>query len=527
MTPLPELPSLIGELRVVLLPATRKDGAVAVELLRRARIDCTPVPDPASLAQALQAPVGALIIADTALAAPGFDAVLVALSAQPAWSDVPVVLMARGNEVSGSESLTAVVDRLTNVTVIDRPTSVRTLSSAVQAALRARRRQYQIRDQLIELRQADEALRLADRRKDEFLATLAHELRNPLAPLRSALQIMELKGGQDAQQTRMIAMMDRQMTVMVRLIDDLLDVARISSGKVTLQRQRLDMRDVIQVAVEAANPAIAAVGHRLQIVEPDEPAFVMGDATRLAQVIGNLLNNSTKYTPPGGELRLIVMLEPDTVVISVQDNGAGIPAAVVERVFDMFAQVNRTLDRAQGGLGIGLSLVRRLLDMHGGSIKATSAGVDCGSTFTIRLPRLVEPVAEPSDPIEVASPDGASRRLRILVVDDNRDAADMLALLLEAGGHEVQTAYDGATAIESALRHRPRVVFCDIGMPGMSGHEVATQLRTDGAHATAALVAVTGWGTDEDKRKAREAGFDFHLTKPVDPRAIEAVLDRL
>jgi len=517
-----------SEARVLVLPATRRDGAVTCDLLRRAGLQCAVVDDAAALAKEIAGPVGAIIITDIALGSSSFGQVLEALAQQPAWSDIPAILMSRANEVGGAESVAAVVDRLTNVTVIDRPTSVRTLLSAVQAALRARRRQYQIRDQLAALRQADEALRLADRRKDEFLATLAHELRNPLAPLRSALQILELRGTQDEQQARLVAMMERQMTVMVRLIDDLLDIARISSGKVVLQRQRLDIRTIIESAVESAQPGVEAARHRLTVSLPEAPALVMGDATRLAQVIGNLLNNAAKYTPPGGHLELAVSLQDESVVIQVTDDGVGIPANLIGQVFDMFAQVNRTLDRAQGGLGIGLSLVRRLLTMHGGTVEAASEGIDKGSTFTVKLPRLPDDVAAVPDP--AGAPDGRGppiRRLRMVVVDDSRDAADSLALLLGVGGHDVQVAYNGPDALAVVAQHRPNVVFCDLGMQGMSGHEVASALRADPRHATAMLVAVTGWGTDADKSRAQEAGFDFHLVKPVDSRAIAGVLERL
>ncbi|MGN6525631.1 MAG: ATP-binding protein [Burkholderiaceae bacterium] len=516
------------EYRVVVLPATRRDGVVASELLRRAGIDCLAVADAAALRQALEGDIGAVVVADTALAEPGFARVADALSSQPTWSDVPVVLMSRAGEASEQEGAYAVVDRLTNVTVIDRPASIRTLVSAVQTALRARRRQYEIRDQIAALSQAQEALRQSDRRKDEFLATLAHELRNPLAPLRSALQVMELRRPADPEQARLLAMMDRQMNVMVRLIDDLLDIARISSGKVTLRRQRLDLRKVIEAAAEAAMPAIAAAGHRLRVSMPEAPVPMLGDTTRLAQVVGNLLNNATKYTARGGELSVTLAAEAGDATITVRDNGAGLPPEVLEHVFDRFAQVNRTLDRAQGGLGIGLSLVRQLVEMHGGSVGASSDGVDRGSTFTVRLPRLSDADGEAAER-RGARPESsaAGPRLSVLVVDDNRDAADTLALLLAAAGHEVHTAYDGVQALASADALRPGVVFCDIGMPGMSGYEVAATLRADAANAGTTLVAVTGWGNDIDKRLAHEAGFDFHLTKPVHAGAIAGVLHRL
>lgn len=515
-----------GELRVFLLPATRRDGTVACEMLSRAGIDAYALESPAAMAQAVSSPIGALVIADTALRTPGFSLVLGALAQQAAWSDLPVVLMSSARDVDES-GMASIVQRLTNVTLIDRPTSVRMLLSAVQAALRARRRQYQIRDQLMALRQADEALRIADRRKDEFLATLAHELRNPLAPLRSALQVMEMGRSNDSQQARLIAMMDRQMNVMVRLIDDLLDVARISSGKVTLQRQRIDVRSVAEVALEAAAPAILAAGHHVHVDMPSEAAYVMGDATRLAQVIGNLLNNATKYTPAGGDIHLHIAVLEDTIIVEVRDNGAGIPPAVLKHVFDMFAQVNRTLDRAQGGLGIGLALVRRLLDMHGGTIEALSEGDDRGSVFIVKLPRLREGGSPQGDKPTREQSGGTVARLRLLVIDDNRDAADTLALLLEIAGHEVQIAYDGPTGLAAAKAHLPHAVFCDLGMPGMSGHEVAATLRGGGVHPSAVLIAVTGWGAEEDRRQAQDAGFDFHLVKPADAAAIGAVLQKL
>ena len=275
-------------------------------------------------------------------------------------------------------------------------------------------------------------------------------------------------------------------------------------------------------------PAIAAAGHRLRVSLPEAPVHVLGDATRLAQVVGNLLNNATKYTGRGGDLSVTLDAAGRDATIVVRDNGAGIPPEVLKHVFDMFAQVNRTLDRAQGGLGIGLSLVRQLVEMHGGSVDADSDGVDRGSTFTVRLPRLSEGDGDAIERRGVRpEPSAAGPRLSVLVVDDNRDAADTLALLLAAAGHEVHTAYDGFQALASAGALRPGVVFCDIGMPGMSGYEVAAMLRADAANAGTTLVAVTGWGNDIDKRLAHEAGFDFHLTKPVHAGAIAGVLHRL
>ena len=508
--------------RVLLAPATRRDGEVACRLFKGEGIDCVQIDSFAQMAQGIREDPGALILTDVALVQQDFKYVLDALADQEPWSDLPIVLLAN----SESELVNGALGRLHNVTVLDRPSSLKNLIGAVQAALRARGRQFQIRRQLIALHQADEALRAADRRKDEFLATLAHELRNPLAPMRSALQIMERRLDDAATRGRLLSMMDRQMNVMVRLIDDLLDVARIASGKVVLQRERLDLRRVVDVAVEGANPVVSSARHRLDVEMPDQPLWVLGDATRVAQVIGNLLNNAAKYTPQGGHIQLRLTANQSEAVISVVDNGAGIPPPLLGKVFDMFAQVNRTLDRSQGGLGIGLSLVRKLVEMHGGVVAAESAGVDKGSCFTVSLPRIAEPeVAGELGP----SPEALAIRgdFRVLVVDDNRDAADLLAMLIASDGYQTRTEYSGEAAIAAADDFRPRVIFCDIGMPEVNGHQVAERIRSNPMHATAVLVAVTGWGTEEDRRQSRNAGFDFHLTKPVRSEALNAVFGQL
>ncbi|MEY4562889.1 MAG: hypothetical protein RLZZ618_2166, partial [Pseudomonadota bacterium] len=488
-------------LRALLAPATRRDGKVAFQVLEQSGIECVVVPSLFDMAAELRKDVGTLILTDAALADPHFDTVLAALSEQEPWSDIPIVVMAQGNDDLASTALR----RLQNVTVLERPTSVRTLIAAVQAALRARERQFQIRDQIEALRQADEALRAADRRKDEFLATLAHELRNPLAPIRSALHIME-RGVEDSQtRTRLLAMMNRQMNVMVRLIDDLLDVARISSGKVTLEHECFDLRKAVDAAVEGARPIVDAASHQLVIEQPDRPVCVMGDATRLAQVIGNLLNNAAKYTPNGGRIELRLQVLDGVAVTTVKDNGVGIPRNMLDQVFRMFAQVNRTLDRAQGGLGIGLSLVHRLMEMHGGAVTAASGGVDLGSLFTVSVPLAPTDVQDQRPHCAEERP-AMDSTYRILVVDDNRDAADLLSLLLSSEGHETRTAYSGSDALTAADEFRPRVVFCDIGMPGLNGHQFASCIKENSIHASTLLVAITGWGTEDDRRQSQQAG---------------------
>jgi CheY-like chemotaxis protein len=396
----------------------------------------------------------------------------------------------------------------------------------VRAALRARQRQYELRAQLQAQAAAEQALRDADKRKDEFLATLAHELRNPLAPLRTGLQLIGGTALDEARVQRVRQMMDRQVTQLVKLIDDLLEVSRISTGKVVLQTERIDMRRVVEAALESSQPAILASQHTLRIDLPQAPVWVEGDPSRLEQVICNLVNNACKYTPRGGNIRVSLTQVSGQATLQVIDNGLGIPQEMLPAVFEMFTQVDRNLDRAQGGLGIGLSLVRRLMELHGGEVRADSPGPNHGSTFTVVLP-LIDPDAPIASEQVAAGARTAARPLRVLVVDDNRDAADALSMLLATHGHETRIAYGGAAALEIAEEFQPETVFCDLGMPGMNGFEVATRLRRDRNRATPMLVALTGWGTDEDKRKTREGGFDFHVTKPITFEDVDRILSHV
>lgn len=366
----------------------------------------------------------------------------------------------------------------------------------------------------------EETLREADRRKDEFLATLAHELRNPLAPIRTGLQVLNrTRDPESARRTQEI--MERQIDHMVRLIDDLLDVSRITSGKVTLQRERVSLQDVVEAGVDAARPLIESARHELTLDLPEQPVWLDADPARLAQVVSNLLTNSAKYTPTGGQITLSARRDGEEAVLAVSDTGLGIPPDMLGRIFEMFTQVNRTLDRAQGGLGIGLALARQLVQMHGGTIAVESPGPGQGSTFTVRLPAAVQAPPPPPEPVHPAG----TTPLRVLVVDDNMDAAESLAMLLELEGHETRTAFSGLDALSAAASFAPHLVFLDIGMPRMSGYEVATRFRADPALAPAVLVALTGWGSQDDKHRAKEAGFDFHLTKPVDAAAVDEILE--
>jgi PAS domain S-box-containing protein len=378
-----------------------------------------------------------------------------------------------------------------------------------------------------EQRDAEEALRDADRRKDEFIATLAHELRNPLAPIRCGLDVLE--HAQDATtRLHIVRTMDRQLAHMVRLVDDLLDVSRISRGQVELHRTKLTLRSVIDAAVETSRPVIEEGKHTLTVVMPEEPLWVDGDLTRLAQVVANLLNNAAKYTPQGGRIDVDVYAEEGDAVIRVSDTGVGIDAAALPRVFELFTRGPQHEGRAEGGLGIGLALVRDLLEMHGGTVTAESPGMGRGSTFEVRLPRT-SPVRPVETRAAIAAPaEGRThaKARNILVVDDNIDAAEMLASVLELRGHGTRLAHDGPDALVTAREIHPDVIFLDIGLPGMDGYEVARRLRADPAFALTLLVALTGWGSEDDKRLAYEAGFNVHLTKPVDADAVDAVVSR-
>lgn len=361
-------------------------------------------------------------------------------------------------------------------------------------------------------------LRDADRRKDEFLATLAHELRNPLAPIRNGLHMMQL-AGVDGTIESARAMMERQLTQLVRLVDDLLDVSRVTSGKLELRRERIALREVVDAAVETIRPVLAQAGHELVVDLPDEPLHLDGDATRLAQVVSNLLSNSAKYTKAGGKIRLAAGREGETALLRVADNGIGIPPAMLGRVFDMFTQVDRALEKTTGGLGIGLSLVKGLVEMHGGTIEARSEGEGLGSEFVVCLPGVISS-EENSEAPAGKDPMLPSSRRRILVADDNVDSAESLGQLLELLGYEVRLANDGLRAVEVAGGFRPQVVLLDIAMPGLNGYEVCRRIRGQDWGKNTILAAMTGWGQQEDQRRSKEAGFDLHFVKPVDPTAL-------
>jgi PAS domain S-box-containing protein len=626
--------------------------------------------DVAHLGRTLEAGAGAVLLPEGWDAAPDLDPLLELLGRQPAWSELPVLLLASGDTLSDSSA----IERFGNVTLLERPLRLPTFLAALRTALRCRRHQYQIRDHLREraaaesalreseerlrfsleagrlgfwqhdltadhlfcsnlckahfgrapeaplthdevlatvhpddrdrarhvigealarqegyvleyrvlwpdgstcwlmvrgrasydaagkplstfgvtlditqqkdaearqaaqaeqLRQLTESLHEAARRKDEFLAMLAHELRNPLSPVANAVEIMRARPSR-AQGERAREVVERQLGHMSRLIDDLLDVSRITTGKITLKRERLDLVKAIERALESAHGFIAHSGHDLEAHFPDTPVYVCVDPVRVEQVIINLLHNAAKYTEAGGVISITLEQVEETARIRVRDTGVGIPPNLLGQVFDLFTQGERSLDRSQGGLGLGLTLVRNLTLLHGGSVEAFSEGVNRGSEFVVTLPLLTDTLTEcsgPPDPLPPTFRDPIHPRTyrphpsaRVLVVDDNRDAAETLAELAELWGFEVETAHDGLSALQRAREWQPAVVFLDIGMPGLNGYEVAQRLRADPRFEQAIVVALTGYGQQEDFERSRAAGFDHHLVKPVDVTQLEKLL---
>jgi len=377
----------------------------------------------------------------------------------------------------------------------------------------------------IQSRQLAAELSDADRRKDEFLATLAHELRNPLAPIRNGLQLMKMPGVSAAAAEQIRSMMERQITHMVRLIDDLMDVSRITRGKLLLRTEHVALAVVVNTAVEASRPLVEQMGQELSVTLPQQALTVNADLTRLAQVFLNLLNNAAKYSRPGGHIHLHVEGQGSEVVVSVKDTGIGIAAEQLPHIFEMFAQVDRSLDTSRSGLGVGLALVKRLVEMHGGRVGARSEGLGTGSEFVVRLPLIVEVSEVPES--GAATERAVRSSLRIMVVDDNRDGADSLAELLTMMGNHTRTAYDGQSGVDAVGEFRPDVILLDIGMPKLNGYEACRRIREQAGGESVVLIALTGWGQDDDRRRSHSAGFDHHMVKPVDPVTLMELLGGL
>lgn len=411
------------------------------------------------------------------------------------------------------------------VDFIQKPIEPDVLRSKAEVFFELYRQRQQIAAQRDALLTQAAALKEADRRKDEFLATLAHELRNPLAPLRYGLDA--LRGDPDGEDAAKIRdTMDRQLDHLVRLVDDLLDMSRVSQGKITLRKTRIEAADVVRAAVEGSRPAIDAGGHTLAIEQPSKEVWLEADLTRLAQVVGNLLSNAAKYTPEGGRIGLRVRADGDAAaVIEVSDNGVGIPAEMQTRVFQLFAQVDRHLERAQGGLGIGLALAKQLVALHGGTIAVESAGTGKGSSFAVRLPLAgSQQPATTSAPVVAAATRQRTKGLKVLVVEDNVDVAEAISWALKSLRHDYRLVHDGRQALDAARDYRPDVILLDVGLPVMDGYAVCRALRADALFKDIPIIAQTGWGQIRDKASATDAGFSHHLTKPVSKKDLEQTL---
>ena len=458
---------------------------------------------------------GCVVLVEEALVEPDVQLFQDAVHAQPPWSDLPLLLIA-AQESSLSTLVETVFPRSGNVSLLQRPLHPVSLATAVTMALRARQRQYQVRD-LLEERST------AIRRRDEFLAMLAHELRNPLAPIRNAVYLMKMMSVPDPMFVKYRDMIDKQARHITRLVDDLLDVSRMELGKVELRRQALDLNQAAGATVEACAPLTGARRHTVALRLATEPLTVMADPVRIEQVLGNLIANAAKFTPEGGLIEVESAREGGHAVVRVRDNGSGIRADMLASIFELFVQDEGSLARTQGGLGIGLTLVKRLVELHGGSVSARSEGLGRGSAFEIRLP-LVSLEAQPAGSMGGAA--APRQRKRVLVVEDGADLRESLGMLLERWRHEVRYAADGSEGVAVAKQMRPDVAIIDIGLPGVDGYEVARRIR-GGPQPWARqvrLLALTGYGDANDRHRALESGFDEHLLKPVEPAVLEQLL---
>lgn len=465
-----------------------------------------------ALLREIEIGAGAVLIVEEALNESALAQLGERIARQPSWSDLPILVLTRNG--ADSAGVNRALEMLGNVTLLERPVRTATLISTLRFALRARIKQYHVRE--------------GNRRKDEFLASLSHELRNPLAPIRTSMHILKRMYPAASGVTQLREVVERQVSHLARLVDDLLDVARITSGKVELQRERVALSVIIANVQEIVAPQVESSRHRFDVVQPRLRIMLDADPVRLVQSLANVISNALKYTPPPGRVLLDVQVKNENVIFTVKDNGIGMEASMLSHIFEMFAQIPGASGRSSGGLGIGLSLAKQFTEMHGGVIEAKSAGPGQGSEFIFTLP-IVAPPDNPED-------DGFQRRVedrgisarnrQVVVVDDNRDGADMLHRLFEADGFTVLTAYDGVEAVETVGKCHPDIVVMDIGMPGMDGYEAVRRIRQQPGGKDILIIALTGWGQEETRRLAQEAGFDHHMVKPVDFDVLKNFLDQ-
>jgi signal transduction histidine kinase/CheY-like chemotaxis protein len=501
--------------RALVVTPNRVDAELALGFLAENGIPAAAFEGVSALGGELPADAGCIVLAEEALADADMDGLRELLANQPAWSDLPVVLVA-----SHGAGLDNLIERAFpsagNITLLERPLNPLTLASAVQVGLRSRARQIEVRDLL---QKRDEALR----QRDEFLAMLAHELRNPLAPMRNAVYLQKTLNVEDPLFAKTRDILERQVGHMTRMVDDLIDVARLERGKIALKRQRLDLNGAVSAAVEACLPIVQQRAHDVKLDLAREALFVDADPVRLEQLLANLILNASKFMDPGGEIGLRTRRDGETALVEVRDQGIGIRADMLEAVFRPFFQDDHTLARSAGGLGVGLSIARAVAELHGGSLRARSEGLNRGAVFEARLPLSTSLAAARAFAPHAAA---APRRRRVLVVEDNADIRESLRIMLGLWGHDTVMAGTGNEGLAVALEARPDVALIDIGLPGMSGYEVALQIRAQAKDwpTRIRLVALTGYGQPSDRERARDAGFDTHLLKPVDPEVLSELL---
>jgi len=503
--------------QVQVLCGLPRDAQLTAAILASAGISSRICDRTDGLAQAVgDGTIGTLLVAEEALSAPVFGLLRSALSEQPPWSDVPIILFASRMETT--------IDRLLltlggNITALERPIRSGMLVSAVRAALKARQRQYQLRDLLRSMEQVTHRLEEQDRRKDEFLAMLGHELRNPLAAIMTGVTVLQAAKDQRLV-TRQVEIIQRQSRHLARLVDDLLDVSRVTMGKINVHLNPIDMSEIVERCVQHHACAAASSGHLLTWERWPHPLIVEGDSVRLEQVVSNLLGNALRYTPPGGHVQVSTRQSESCATLSVRDNGVGIEPELGARIFDLFVQATPNLDRSKGGLGLGLALVKSLVERHGGTVSVHSEGRNLGATFEVRIPLSAQ---EPDSHTPMA-PRMAPAGQHVVVIEDNDDARETLRTLLSMWGFSVETAADGADGIRRIQEARPSWAIVDIGLPKVDGYEVARRIRATMDGSAPLLIAITGYGQPEDRRRALEAGFDHHMAKPVDLGALADLL---
>ncbi|WP_432379681.1 response regulator [Duganella sp. P38] len=487
------------ETRILIYAPTGQDAPLAAKVLAMAAIGSHVCATLADLEQALADGAGAVLTVEEALAPGGLQLLQACVARQPDWSDLPIILLTH----SGADSpvVRQAVAALGNLSLMERPVRTLTLITALHATLRARNKQYQVRE--------------AARRKDEFLASLGHELRNPLAPIRTSVSLLTHLYPDAAPVARIRDMVERQVRLLTRLVDDLLDVARITSGKITLQRQLASLAAVMNHVNELCQDAAAAKRIHIAWQLPPSEVMLNIDYARVVQIYANIVSNAVKFTPQGGHVAVAAAIDDGGLLVSIRDNGIGLDADSIARIFNMFEQSKTVNGQFSSGLGIGLSLARQFAEMHGGTVEAFSEGAGKGAEFVVRLPVLDQ--AGQRDAVPLAQAAGADgRKLRVLVVDDNEDAADSLTALLELDGFDVRTVYDGAAAIGAVGQQAPDMIIMDLGMPGMDGYETARAIRQQPGAERILMLALTGWGQSDARRRTLDAGFDHHLVKPVE-----------